>query len=58
MAWVETRCPKHLWFRLDPERGLIEVQCSLRTDSGCTRFHYFDAATGTAVVLPIIAGRS
>ncbi len=44
MAWVEARCPLHLWFKLDPERGVVEVRCAR-----CDAFHYFDAATGELV---------
>ncbi|MDP9363122.1 MAG: hypothetical protein M3Q10_02620 [Chloroflexota bacterium] len=45
MAWVDVRCPSHLWFRLDPDRGLIEVKCG-EPRCGCRGFHYFDARTG------------
>lgn len=44
MAWVEARCDRHLWFRLDPDRGLIEVRCGR-----CGGLHYYDAGTGEAI---------
>lgn len=47
-AWVEARCGGgHLWFRLDPERGVIEVLCNRRSCAHAgPAVHRFDARTG------------
>lgn len=45
-GWVDLRCARHLWARLDPERGVIEVRCGRCDYPACGGFHYFDARTG------------
>lgn len=51
MTWVELRCDRHQWARLDPDAAIIQVRCTRCEDDSCEGYHYFDATTGAALPL-------